>query len=318
MTKISSVPNIKDVLFPVQLRPVYVGRQESPQGNLFPGELTKIPGFCAVFDLEKNHVFSVVAQNYKLITNQEAIDLGEVCFEQIFKLMQKKDMQLYNIIMPKTRSFCHIDFTHSKGEFKPFGEDPWMPYIRITNSYNRMFALHFDLGFCRSICKNGVIFGKKNIEFKFHHSRTGKNPEVEFSLRAGEFANLETQFVESLKNLKRYHVPPKYIWPLTCKVFDYAIIEKPSERQEKIIGERKQHILGLGQQYFKELGENGYAALNVLNDFASRPVGVISAEGSIDLLQRKAGDWIIDFAEAIGDKDFVFEVYLGEYVRLAA
>lgn len=315
MAKQPSTPNINDVLFPVELRPVFV---EGLIGDLSPGKFSKIAGFRAVLDLKNNHVFSVVAENYKLITNQEAIDLGEICFEQIFKLIKKEDMQLYNIIMPRTRSFCHIDFTHSKGEFAPFDGDPWMPYIRITNSYNRMFALHFDLGFCRSICMNGVIFGKKNIEFKFHHSRSGKDPEIEFSLRSGEFANLEAQFIESLKNLKRFHVPPKYIWPLTCKVFGYSFPEKPTVKQVGVIEERKQHVLELGQQYFKELGETGYAALNVLNDYATRPVGVISTEGSIDLLQRKAGDWIIDFTEAIENKNFVFEDYLGDYMRLAA
>lgn len=318
MSNKKSAPNIKDVLFDVELRSVFVEKEDKKQGSLFPVSFGKIPGFCAVYDIERDHVFSVVAQNYKLITNKEAIDLGGICFEQIFKLIKKQDMQLYNIIMPKKRSFCHIDFTHSKGEFSPFGGDPWMPYIRITNSYNRMFALHFDLGFCRSICMNGVIFGKKNIQFKFHHSRTGKDPEIEFSLRSGEFSNLEAQFIESLKNLKRYHVPPKYIWPLTCKVFGYSIPERPSAKQSEIIEERKQHILELGQQYFKELGETGYAALNVLNDFATRPVGVISTEGSIDLLQRKAGDWIIDFTNAIQKTNFDFDEYLGDYLKLAA
>ena len=311
----AAAPNINDVLFPVELRPVFV---ENLKGDLFSNTFRPIHGFCAVIAVDNDYVFSVVAQNYKLVANEEAIRLGEICFEQIFTLINKKDMKLFNIIMPKTRSFCHVDFTYDKGIFSPFTADPWMPYIRITNSYNRMFALNFDLGFCRGICRNGVIFGKKNIEFKFHHNRAGKNPEAEFSLRAGEFANIESQFIESLKNLKRYHVPRKFMWPLTCKVFEYTITETPSERQQQIITGRKERVTLLSHKYFDSLGENGYAALNVLTDFATRPVGVISAEGTIDLLQKKTGEWIIDFVEAIESRDFVFEKYLGDYAGLAA
>lgn len=310
----NDAPDIQDVLFPVELKPVFV---EDQMTGLF-SQMKKLPGFCAVIAVDTGHVFSVVAQNYKLITNEEALKLGETCFGQIFKLTDMSDMGLFNIIMPKTRSFCHVDYTHVKGKFAPFDQDSWSPYIRITNSYNRMFALNFDLGFCRGICKNGVIFGKKNIEFKFYHSHSGDDPEIQFKLRAGEFAKLEAQFTESLQNLKRYHVPKKFMWPLTCKVFDFKLPEKPTDRQEKMISERKQQVDELQQLYFSTLGENGYAALNVLTDLATRPVGVISPEGSIDMLQRRAGEWITNFVVAIDDRNFTFEEYLGDYARFAA
>ncbi len=311
---------IDDVLFPVELSPIFIEQQTG--GTLFnPNdhcEFQPVSGFKAVVARDNDHVFSVVAQNYRLITNEEALDLGRVCFEQVFNLLNVKDMMVFNITMPKTRSFCHVDFVHPKARHDYFDNDPWTPYLRVTNSYNRMFALNFDVGFCRGICKNGIIFGKKNIEFKFYHSRSATDPVVKFKLSAGELATLETQFIESLKNLKRFHVPPKVMWPLACKVFGFNLPDEQNERQMEIFTKRQNHVVKLCKRYFPDLGENGYAAMNVLTDYASRPVGMISPEGNIDSLQRKSGVWVADFVEAIEARDFNFNSYLGEYAKLVA
>ena len=304
---------IKDVIFPVVLTPIYV-----EHNGLVMGTYAQVPGFKAVMAEDDGYIFSVVAQDYRLVTNKEAIELGEKCFNEIFKVLKVENMMLFNIIMPKTRSFCHVDFVHPDGNFDFTDKDPWSPYIRITNSYNRMFALNFELGFCRGICMNGVIFGKKNIEFKFYHSKSTTDPVVKFKLKAGELATLESQFVESLKNIKRFHVPPKVMWPLVCKVFGFTMHDDPTERQATTMEERKACIRELTNRYFKELGENGYAALNVLTDYASRPVGVISPEMNVDALQRKSGAWVSDFVDAIEARDFDFDKYLGDYARLVA
>lgn len=311
---------IKDVLFPVDLKPIFIEGEEN--SGLFEGlqgsSFQKVPGFNAVIALDNDQVFSVVAKNYRLISNQEAVKMAKICFNDVFSLIKDKNMVLYNIIMPKTRSFCHIDFVHPEAQSDYFDNDPWTPYLRVTNSYNRMFALNFDLGFCRGICKNGIIFGKKNIEFKFYHSRSSKDPVVEFKLRSGELSTLETQFVATLRNLKRFHVPRKVIWPLACKVFSFHLPPQPTKIQQEIWQKKMNHILDLGRRYFNEMGENGYAAVNVLTDYASRPVGMISPEGNIDSLQRKTGAWAADFVDAIEERDFNFDIYLGKYAKFVA
>ena len=108
------------------------------------------------------------------------------------------------------------------------------------------------------------------------------------------------------------------MWALTCKVFGQTIPDVPSPRQKELLGEKQSRIKGLTKKYFDQLGENGYAALNVLTDFASRPVGVISPESRIDSLQRQAGGWIEDFVSAIESRDFNFESYLGDYYQMVA
>jgi len=308
---------LKDALFGVELADVYVN---SPyDGMLFDtGErkIKRIPKFKAVLAQDNGYVFAVVTSDYNLITNEAALELGRLCFKEVFVVTSHKMMKPYNVIMPETRSFCHLDFLHAGEKLFPFDNDLWQPYIRITNSYNRMFALNFDLGFCRGICKNGVIFGKRNIEFKYIHSKRSSDPEIEFSLRAGELSALEKEFTEALFNLKRFHVPRKVMWALACKVFSQTLPEHPSKRQRELLDEKRNAIEDLTGQYFQKLGENGYAALNVLTDFATRPVGMISAEHRIDSLQRQTGDWIEDFITAIDRRDFTFEAYLGKYVVL--
>ena len=248
---------LEGALFPIQLSDVYLERPGSAQGSFFKEEVQQfeaIPHFKAVESTNNGYVFAVVAPDYNLITNEKAIELGKICFDQVFELTQSEEMQVFNVIMPSTKSFCHIDYIHPKAEFKLFADDIWFPYLRITNSYNRMYALNFDLGFCRGICRNGVIFGKRNIEFKYYHSRRETDPQIEFNLRAGELAALEALFMESLVNLKRFHVPRKVMWALACKVFSMTIHDLPTQKQQELLEEKKVHIDKLTKIYFDQLG----------------------------------------------------------------
>lgn len=306
------------ITFPVAMEPIFTEKPHGSDGQLFSESgYQVIPNYQAVMAQDNGHIFSVVGKNYKLVTNKEALDLAEKCFSAVFETLGANQMTLFNVITPKTRSFCHVDFIHKESKFEMFSNDSWVPYIRVSNSYNRMFALNFDLGFCRWICKNGIIFVKNNIQFKFHHNKSVRNPEVEFNLKRGSLKELEKAFIESTMNLKRYHVPPKYMWPLTCKVFDFKIPSSPSPRQAEAIAKMREHVLELSERYFQQLGENGYAAMNVLTDFATRPVGQVSTESSVNVLQKKTGDWMEQFVTSIEQRDFDFENYLGPLIKLA-
>ena len=61
--------NIDEILFPVRFEPVFFKKQEVP-----------INGFKAItgIDSKKKHiVFSVVSDNYELISNQQAFAIGK-------------------------------------------------------------------------------------------------------------------------------------------------------------------------------------------------------------------------------------------------
>jgi len=65
------------------------------------------------------------------------------------------------------------------------------------------------------------------------------------------------------------------------------------------------------------MGSHGYAALNVLTDFATRPPGVFAPETSMHSYQQKAGSWMENFVSAIERSDFSFDKYLAEYRETA-
>lgn len=117
----------------------------------------------AVVDVEREHPFSVVTDDYELVTNKEAYDRAADVMKKVFHATQMNDMECLNITMPKTRSFCHIDLIHKAADFSPWEKDKWTAFLGISNSYNRTRLLRFELGFCRWICLNGMVFGGKNI-----------------------------------------------------------------------------------------------------------------------------------------------------------
>lgn len=317
-------PRITDlelVLFPVEKRPLFFEeRVEALSGeDEAPPSYRQVPRFEAIIDVEKNHTFAVVSERYRLVKNQEALKLGEQCFRQMFSTMTADGMEVFNIILPSTRSFCHVDFIHKNHALEPWSGDKWWPYLRVTNSYNRTKPLRFDLGFCRSICTNGMIFGREHVVFRYYHTHEQIAGEGKFKIDATKLKGLEVRFIEQLHNLKRYYVPPEHMLALACKAFDIKIdpADLCNPRKARRLLEFRDEIRKLTDRYFEELGPNGYAALSVLTDFASRPKFYISKEAMIDPLQKRCGDWTTNFLVAIQDPKFDFKNYLGEYARNA-
>lgn len=306
--------DIAEAFFPVELLPLFmptaVGLETYQQ----------LQRHFAVVDVERQHPFAVVTDDYELVTNETAYDMASEVMKKVFHTMKINDMVCLNITMPKTRSFCHIDLIHKAADFSPWEKDRWTAFLRISNSYNRTRLLRFELGFCRWICLNGMIFGSKSIEFSYAHTRRGMDRVDRFVENIGDIRKLEAALTERLHHLKRYHVPEEEMLPLLCRAFDIKATKDVVEKQRRVdelLALRKQ-AKSLTQVYFNEMGAHGYAALNVLTDFASRPVGVIAPEASMHGLQQKAGNWMDEFISAIKHPDFSFDSYLADYRETAA
>ncbi|QSR33847.1 hypothetical protein CFI10_02410 [Marinobacterium iners] len=311
--------DVTQAFFPVAMKPVFIQTSEGRQDLFDHTAYEQLPRHQAVVDTDKNLTFAVVTDSYRLITNQEAYNLAADAMRTVFKMTSMKDMQCLNVTMPKTRSFCHIDLIHTKSEFEPWEKDRWTPFVRITNSYNRTHRLRFEIGFCRWICLNGVIFGSKSVEISFAHTRQLEDAMKRWEENLAGIHELERLFVSQLRNLQRYHVPAKWMLPLTCKVFDLRLppeAEIKRKRAEELI-EFRNAIADRTSDYFVKMGEHGYAALNVLSDYASHPVGVMAPESKMDGYQHKTGEWIMDFIEQIEKRDFTFEAYLADYLDTA-
>lgn len=305
--------DIKEAFFEVEKKPIFVESKD-----LFGQSYDQLPDHFAIVDVKKNKVFSVVTKNYHLVKNIEAYKIAQDIMLKVFNHITLDDLVCLNITMPSTRSFCHIDLIHKNSDFSPWEQDKWTPFLRITNSYNRTRLLRFEVGFCRWICLNGMIFGAKSIELSYTHSRDSIQKIERFAENIGDVRKLEAEMIEKLHHLKRYHVPRKEMLPLACRVFDIKIGKediKP-KRRESLIAMREQ-VNKLTSAYFTEMGEHGYAALNVLTDYASRPEGVLAQASAINGLQQKAGDWMDDFISSIKAQDFSFDAYLAEFRETA-
>lgn len=301
--------------FPVALKPIFI-EATGKEGDLFNASTYQaLPRHQAVVDVDGGNVFAVVTEDYHLVTNQQAYELAAEALKSVFDFTALEDMACLNVTMPKSRSFCHIDLIHKGSDFEPWQNDAWVPFVRITNSYNRTRRLRFEIGFCRWICLNGVIFGGKSVEISFAHTKQLQDGMLRWHENLGDIKALEQLFVGQLRNLQRFHVPARWMLPLACKVFDVRLPSdtpiKPRRADE--LRQFRQAIADLASDYFVKMGEQGYAALNVLTDYASRPVGVIAPETMMDGFQHKAGDWINDFTKQIESREFSFDTYLGDY-----
>ena len=78
----------------------------------------------------------------------------------------------------------------------------YIPYVRVTNSYNTTRALRFDVGLCRKICLNGVIFEAETIRFIFSHVKHEIKDSISFSVRKERLKKLIEGFKEYATNLK--------------------------------------------------------------------------------------------------------------------
>lgn len=321
----SKIEDINDAFFPVDRRPVYT---TSSGGS---NDLIELPGHFAIVDAENEKAFSVVTADYELVKNKDAYDFAAKIMSQVFQTTGLTDLECFNIIMPKSRSFCHIDLVKKGCEFKPWQDDKWVAFLRITNSYNRTRLLRYELGFCRWICKNGMIFGKKSIEFSSAHTRGGITRIHNFENSIGTIRDIEATMTKKLHHLKRFYVPEKDMFGILCKTFSIKPPEPPEilpkksdsanndtyEIQKNRAIRLRNFANSLIKEHFGEMGSHGYAALNVLTYFATRPEGITGGITRVHSLQTKCGEWIDEFVESIQKPDFSFDEYLGEYREYA-
>jgi len=300
----TSPPNIEDAFFAVEERPVGVASKQELSGFKLESK------YRAIVDGERGHVFTIVTGDYRLITNKEAVEIGKLCFREVFGVDADAAMTFFNVVMPSTRSYCHLDFldARDKGNSRP----EWIPFLRITNSYNRTRSLRFDIGFCRWICRNGMIFGKQSIEFRYSHTRRDVQRTIAFQASFGTIEDLRRRFQGWIETLKQVAVESEQVPALLCKALEVSLAADRWEEADALqrLHEFVGHVRGLEARYSGELGRNAYAAFNVITDVASRPPAAIGPQSSIDKLQRRASNWAGEFAGIVNEPGFSLASYL--------
>ncbi len=304
---------LQDITFVLVKRPVYA--------ILESGKTIDIPGKIVLMNSQTDEPISIVSNGYELITNEEAYNYGKKCMKTLFNITNDADIALFNIIAPEKYSFCHIDLTSPKSSFEIFDEK-YLPFIRITNSYNTSFKLSFKIGVCRFICKNGMIFGENAIRLNYSHVR-GTKKEIDFEVRRDDFERLINDFRSDVQILRDNEMVADYSFLIFCKALGLTFdIDNSNalkkEKARKKLSRYQSQFNSVLNKYVNELGNNYYSLYNAItelgtNGFAGEPSPVLR----INSWQRRAGYWVGSFTHLLRNGDIKYNEYLEEYLELS-
>ena len=291
--------HLDDVFFPVEEYPVFASIRNKTGENQIA-----IPNKKAIVNLKSGRVVGVVGSGYRLVTNREALEMASECCQSVFPETKPGEWTVRATDAPATGGHCYIDLVHnSAGLDFSFVQakdrpDVFGPFIRVTNSYNGLRALSFDIGFYRKVCRNGLIAPQSVIRFKFVHARSAIGEVIKFEIARERLAGLQTSFTNYLGVLRDFRVgrnqfetlafavlwihKPKHAIPASKTAADWEALEK--------------HLATMCDRYASELGENAYAVFNAITEFASHPPENRCIYQDRHGFQRRAGAWLNDFS----------------------
>ena len=310
------ITEIESLMFPVELRPVYY-----TDTGIDGTQLQKhIPNSRVVVNKKSGKPFGVVSNNYKLVTNEQALKMGEKYCADLFGSDEVGNIDIFKVDAPSTGSYCHIDLIHRSYAMdlwdKQEQSDIYIPYLRVTNSYNKSRALRFDIGFCREVCLNGLIFDPETIKSAYSHlKREFTDDGIPFALSNGKIGKLVEDFKSYTTKLKNYHIPRAQALDLLRVLFrikDKGQIKKLSEKEDREEYDALLRVLDWRlDKYIRELGENSYALFNAITDIASHSIDNNRYfRRDMNTMQRLAGDWIHSFQREVERPDFDITNYL--------
>ena len=255
----------------------------------------------AVVSNDRREVFAIVTEDYQLVPNLRAYELGRRAFALVFGNDAATRLQLFNVTMPATRSWAHMDLTATGLGFAPREGDDWLPFLRVTNSYNRSRALGFTVGVCRWICTNGMIFGEQSLKLKVAHAK-----DVDVDRRLVEafthrrFDRAECK--DKLDRLTRLRVPAERFLAGMLEV----LAVKPPPAPPRSAAHRDgwsrlaPWLRGLGDKYRRDLDATAYALVNAASEYASDSSAPLMSPARVDALQSRCGSWVDRILERYG------------------
>lgn len=122
-------------------------------------------GYKAIVDADTGKVFSIVSNDYKIITHQQAI-------ERIKSIIAKNaNLGSYDIAVDffndGGRMRCTFTFPGIAAEIEK--GDIVNLQLHLSNSYDVTWPLTVILGALRLVCRNGLVVGEKMLHIKKRH-----------------------------------------------------------------------------------------------------------------------------------------------------
>jgi hypothetical protein len=261
-----------------------------------------VPGRKAILNAKTRDVLGIVSRDYRIVTNEQALGWAMECCGAAFPETKPVEWEVSAADAPGTAGHCYIDLEHRSGaidfSLAPGADKPeaYGPFVRVTNSYNGLRALAFDVGFLRKVCKNGLILRESLVRFSFAHSRQDIGSVIRFDVPKAPLAAAKASFGAFLQTLREQAVANDHFFPLVVAALSIRAPD-PSEADARTAHQWEAlaaHVRDLQGRYTSDLGQNAYAVLNVITDFASQPPTSELVRRERHSLQRLAGAWVAE------------------------
>jgi hypothetical protein len=309
---------LENVLFPVDEHPVFVSVKRTTGEQRLP-----VPFKKAVVNRTNGRVLGIVSRDYRLVSNEEALKGAFQCCEAVFPETHPSEWEVKAVDGPATGGHCFMDLVHNSTaldfQYVPAKEKPEVfgPFIRVTNSYNGLRALAFDIGFFRKVCKNGLILPEALIRFKFSHVHRDIGKTIRFEVAHERLTKFKADFEDYLGALRDCSVPHVDFAPFVCGVLSISKPEK-LEANARTADEwttLSAHIGELSDRYAKDLGDNAYAVFNAVTELASHPPANRHIHRDRHSLQRLAEVWLNSFSRECRQFGFSLPEYLEKLAK---
>ena len=315
--------SIQDLLFDVDQVPM-----EAVVGSNGSTRRISIPGKKALVNNGTGLVLGVVSRDYRVVTNQEAVNLARDVCEKAFPGLSSVEWEAKRASAPRTLRYAFIDLMHKThvlnywdSEIKK--DDPFTPFLRVTNSFNGARALRFEIGFMRKHCSNGVIFEEEVATIKASHSKEAL-AQLKIEITSRSLPQMWDEFSKFLTSVRSISTDTDQS-NLALNTVLRLPESKPDDKKARAEGlialsvDLSTRLTG----YQNELGPNAYAVLtrsrptlsspsgpraavclgscrsprlNTLTYIASRPPESAYFQKDRDTIEKRSGRWLKELA----------------------
>ena len=289
-------PTVEDLLFNVDQVAI-----EAVVGSNGSTRRISVPGKKALVNKRTGNVLGVVSRDYRVVTNQEAVNLARDVCEKAFPGLSSVEWEAKRAAAPRTLSYAFIDLMHKThvlnywdSEIKK--DDPFTPFLRVTNSFNGARALRFDIGFMRKHCSNGVIFEEEVATIKASHSKEAL-AQLKIEITSRSLPQMWDEFSKFLTSVRSISMDTHQSTQALNTVLRLPET-KPDDKKARAEGlqalsvDLSTRLTG----YQNELGSNAYAVFNTLTDIAARPPDNAYFQKDRDTLEKRSGRWLKELA----------------------
>lgn len=300
--------NIKNLFFPVELRPIYWRRSLglfADESSPTDWEYFNLERFSAVFDTQADFAFSVVTNDsYCLISNETAYNLGIDVAKYVFSIEGKEDFISKGYITPN-KAACHMWIMRRIEQNQPEILRGWKAAVYVENSYNKTRAFKVSAGFRNDIYNADFLIKSIAPDLKVpHDSAPDEIKQLIFSVegfKKVKYSALEKEFQAKIVKLKSLRIAKMDVLPLGCKYFN--LIKKPGMNKSKLekLADSLSQLYQLIPEHFKSSNGSGYDLLELFMHY-NNEMSLLNNElkGTLGHL----GTWTEDFIKQASNPDY--------------